>query len=60
MKTSVDLENEIRDLLNYSKWREAGPHGRTITAVMKRVILLRKRANRAEPKTALKLVKKAS
>ena len=59
MKSSQELEDEIRGLLEYSNWRESGPHGRTITAVMKRVSLLRKRAQKQE-KPPLKFVKKAS
>jgi hypothetical protein len=58
MKTSLTLEDEIRSLLQESNWREAGPHGRTITAVMKRVSLLRRRAVAKERK--LRLVRQAS
>jgi hypothetical protein len=58
VKSSQELEEEIRGLLEYSKWDGRGPHGQTINAVMKRVRRMRLRAQKQELK--LKLVKKAS
>lgn len=54
MKDEKQLEDEIWWLLVNSKKWGRGPHGRTISAVMWRVKLLRKRARQ---QTNLKLVK---
>jgi predicted SprT family Zn-dependent metalloprotease len=57
VKSAEQLEEEVEALLRWSHYRGYGPHGRTISAVLKRVKLLRKRALQ---QTGLRLVRKAS
>jgi hypothetical protein len=54
-KTNEELEGHVEWLLRNSHMYDRGPHGRTITAVMKAVKTLVRRAN-----SQLRLVRKAS
>jgi len=59
-KSPEELEKEIRVLLERSNLLGSGPHGKTVTAVMKRVHLLCRRASqRVVVPAPLRLAKRA-